>query len=106
FWTSTLTGAVPRPAILPREFTGQPTIRPRSSVTTVVNTELPDGDGSVSRRLLLELLWAYVLSLHAEADEVVFGTVQRDASFFGADSCIGCLDQTYLVRLKLSGEDK
>ncbi|KAH6614358.1 hypothetical protein B0J18DRAFT_485207 [Chaetomium sp. MPI-SDFR-AT-0129] len=105
FWASTLTGAVLRSAVLPREFLGQATARPRTSVTTIVNPHSLGGDVAISRRTVLELLWAYVLSVHAETDEVVFGTVQRDASFFGSDSCIGCLDQTYLVRLHISGED-
>ncbi|EAQ91556.1 hypothetical protein CHGG_03491 [Chaetomium globosum CBS 148.51] len=106
FWATTLDGTVIRPALLPREFAGQATARPRTSVTTIVATTHLGGDNAgIPRQILLELLWAYVLSLHAEADEVVFGTVRRDGSFFGSDSCIGCLDQTYLVRLKLSGED-
>ncbi|OAA54533.1 Amino acid adenylation [Niveomyces insectorum RCEF 264] len=102
FWARTLDGAVPR-AALPSSpgFAAKVDAQPRQSVTAVLDPSVlarTDTNG-LSSQTLLELLWAHVLSQHTDSDEVVFGTVRRDAAFFGADSCIGCLDQTYLVRL-------
>ncbi|OHW95875.1 bacitracin synthase 3 [Colletotrichum incanum] len=55
-----------------------------------------------SRRALFELTWALVLSEHTDTQDVVFGTVGRDVGFLGAESTVGCLDQTYLLRVNVS----
>ncbi|KAF5720060.1 non-ribosomal peptide synthetase [Fusarium mundagurra] len=58
------------------------------------------------RQTFLETVWAHVLSAHSDSEEVLFGTVRRDSNFVGADTCVGCLDQTYPVRLRVpAGED-
>lgn len=59
---------------------------------------------SSARRSLFELTWALVLSEHTDTEDVVFGTVGRDETFLGADSTVGCLDQTYLLRVNTRRE--
>lgn len=53
---------------------------------------------------MFELVWALVLSEHTDTEDVVFGTVGRDETFLGADSTVGCLDQTYLLRVQTRRE--
>ncbi|KAF4497413.1 non-ribosomal peptide synthetase [Fusarium agapanthi] len=63
-------------------------------------------DSKSWRQTFLEAIWAHVLSAHSDSEEVLFGTVRRDSNFVGADTCVGCLDQTYPVRLRVpTGED-
>ncbi|KAF5539387.1 non-ribosomal peptide synthetase [Fusarium mexicanum] len=63
-------------------------------------------DSKTWRQTFLEAIWAYVLSAHSDSEEVLFGTVRRDSNFVGVDTCVGCLDQTYPVRLRVpTGED-
>ncbi|KAG9506565.1 NRPS protein [Fusarium musae] len=63
-------------------------------------------DSKAWRQTFLEAIWAHVLSAHSDSEEVLFGTVRRDANFVGSDTCVGCLDQTYPIRLRVpTGED-
>ncbi|KAF5592231.1 non-ribosomal peptide synthetase [Fusarium pseudoanthophilum] len=63
-------------------------------------------DSKAWRQTFLEAIWAHVLSAHSDSEEVLFGTVRRDSNFVGSDTCVGCLDQTYPVRLRVpTGED-
>ncbi|TQN65819.1 Nonribosomal peptide synthase sidE, partial [Colletotrichum shisoi] len=64
-------------------------------------TEVHDGN---SRETLVECIWAIVLAHHGNSQDVVFGVVGRDDSFPGAKGCVGCLDQTYLLRVGLSDQ--
>ncbi|KAF5543764.1 non-ribosomal peptide synthetase [Fusarium phyllophilum] len=63
-------------------------------------------DSKAWRQTFLEAIWAHVLSAHSDSEEILFGTVRRDGNFVGSDTCVGCLDQTYPVRLRVpTGED-
>ncbi|TEA14612.1 Nonribosomal peptide synthase sidE [Colletotrichum sidae] len=55
-----------------------------------------------TRQALFETIWALILSHHSGSEDVMFGVVGRDDSFVGAEFAVGCLDQTFLVRVKTS----
>ncbi|KAL8347227.1 hypothetical protein RB601_003247 [Gaeumannomyces tritici] len=123
FWSNVLSGAVPRLALqaAPKHAHGAGSLAAggggaRRSISVVINgPNLADLGGShlaesqgqpLSSQTVLELLWGLVLGAHTGSDEVVYGTVRRDSTFVGADSCVGCLDQTYLVRLPIPSRDR
>ncbi|KAK0515361.1 hypothetical protein JMJ35_002740 [Cladonia borealis] len=54
-----------------------------------------------SRKCFFESLWALLLSKHTGVQDVVFASTERDRSFSGYANCIGNLDQTYPVRVRL-----
>ncbi|KAF5704517.1 non-ribosomal peptide synthetase [Fusarium globosum] len=77
-----------------------------AELATLNSLEKSREDSKSWRQTFLEAIWAYVLSAHSDSEEVLFGTVRRDANFVGADTCVGCLDQTYPIRLRVpTGED-
>ncbi|CVL02586.1 non-ribosomal peptide synthetase [Fusarium mangiferae] len=77
-----------------------------AELATLNSLEKSREDSKSWRQTFLEAVWAHVLSAHSDSEEVLFGTVRRDASFVGADTCVGCLDQTYPIRLRVpTGED-
>ncbi|KAF5254009.1 hypothetical protein FANTH_1191 [Fusarium anthophilum] len=77
-----------------------------TELATLNSLEKSREDSKTWRQTFLEAIWAYVLSAHSDSEEVLFGTVRRDLNFVGADTCVGCLDQTYPVRLRVpTGED-
>ena len=57
-----------------------------------------------SRKRFFEALWALVLHHHVGTQEVVFATAERDCSFGGYESCVGCLDQVYPVRIEINDD--
>ncbi|KXH68763.1 hypothetical protein CSAL01_02038 [Colletotrichum salicis] len=57
------------------------------------------------RQTFFEVIWAHVISTHTGSDDVVFGTVRRDESFIGSDTCVGCVDQTYPVRFHVESDE-
>ncbi|KAJ3541872.1 hypothetical protein NM208_g4404 [Fusarium decemcellulare] len=75
-----------------------------SDLDKLISLEMPQGS-KPWRQTFFEVIWAHVLSVHTGSDEVLFGTVRRDENFIGSDSCVGCLDQTYPVRLRVAGDD-
>ncbi|KAL7786731.1 hypothetical protein V8C37DRAFT_419449 [Trichoderma ceciliae] len=107
FWSDVLAKVAPSAV-----FAKSPVLLPaHSSVPDgrrTVSTLIDDVDLSVfdhfdfSRQTIFEVIWALVLSAHTSSDEVIFGTVRRDTSFIGADSCVGCLDHTYFVKIHAS----
>ncbi|KAH7028569.1 hypothetical protein B0J12DRAFT_768952 [Macrophomina phaseolina] len=113
FWAGVLKNATPRNAVRPVEAAeGQLEFTKRSAISAELNDSLlynlstVELEYGISRRVLFETLWALVLQHHTGSDEVIFGSIGRDMSFFGAESCIGCLDQTYPVRLSVSWDVK
>ncbi|KAH7182098.1 hypothetical protein DER46DRAFT_670449, partial [Fusarium sp. MPI-SDFR-AT-0072] len=77
-----------------------------SELAKLNSLEKSHEDSKSWRQTFLEAIWAHVLSAHSDSEEVLFGTVRRDANFVGSDTCVGCLDQTYPVRLRVpTGED-
>ncbi|KAK2762401.1 nonribosomal peptide synthase [Colletotrichum kahawae] len=70
----------------------------RSEASLPLFNMVPKG---VARKTLFEIVWALVLSYHSNSQDVVFGVVGRDDSFVGAESTVGCLDQTYLLRVMI-----
>lgn len=57
-----------------------------------------------SRKCFFESLWAFVLSQHTGTQDVVFATSERDRSFEGYATYVGCLDQIYPVRIEFNEE--
>lgn len=55
-------------------------------------------NGVISRKSLFETLWALTLQQHADTQDVAFAVMGRDASFTGADTCVGLVDHVYPVR--------
>lgn len=113
FWSETLKNATPRNAVQPVEAVdGRLEFAQRSAISAEINESMlfnlsvVELEYGIPRRVLFETLWALVLHHHTGSDEVIFGSVGRDLSFFGAESCIGCLDQTYPIRLNVAGEVK
>ena len=109
FWQTTLDGLITRTALPQSQLTQSPTSASRKSLTELISTNdshgLPDAQHGPTRQTFLELLWAIVLRAHTGSDDVVFATVRRDLGFFGADDCMGCLDQTYPVPLRVSPDE-
>jgi amino acid adenylation domain-containing protein len=110
FWARTLEGIAPASTLTTREGGWPAETRPRQSVTAMLDGLLLHEQSSCihdigsSRRTFFELLWALVISEHTASEDIVFGTVGRDNSFAWADSYVGCLDQTYLLRVGISHE--
>ncbi|KAJ3943183.1 uncharacterized protein N0V96_007418 [Colletotrichum fioriniae] len=57
------------------------------------------------RQTFFEIVWAHVISTHTGSNDVVFGTVRRDESFIGSNTCVGCVDQTYPIRFHVESEE-
>lgn len=105
FWEQTLGDAVAPSAGGLFSSPSSPSKQQRQSLTVTLSDIPPsytfssEAGASSSRRSLFELTWALVLSEHTDTEDVVIGTVGRDETFLGADSTVGCLDQTYLLRV-------
>lgn len=57
-----------------------------------------DQTGVINRKSLFETLWALTLQRHADTQDVAFAVMGRDATFTGADTCVGLVDHVYPVR--------
>ncbi|KAB2573445.1 Nonribosomal peptide synthetase 3 [Lasiodiplodia theobromae] len=113
FWADALENASTSNAVRPveavdgsLEFAQRSAISAELNESMLYNISVVELEYGIPRRVLFETLWAIVLQHHTGSDEVIFGSVGRDMGFFGADSCIGCLDQTYPIRLSISGDVK
>ncbi|KAB5562970.1 hypothetical protein GE09DRAFT_1172120 [Coniochaeta sp. 2T2.1] len=110
FWSKSLGDAIPRP-LLPSTVVGNKpgrrgSISGRKSFTEIVDKfDLPR-NLPMSRQIFFELIWAFVLRAHTGSEDVMFGAVRRDPYFVGVDNCVGQLDQTYLVRLAISSNER
>ncbi|GKT59767.1 bacitracin synthase 3 [Colletotrichum tofieldiae] len=111
FWAEAFAKTVSSASLKTMLFIGPVETRNRRSMTVQLDMlAWPDTPDSVSqgnqayfsRRALFELTWALVLSEHTDSQDVVFGTVGRDDGFLGEESTVGCLDQTYLLRVNVS----
>lgn len=109
YWTETLGNIVA--ASSSTVFTSPFLSKQRQSLTVQLEdvpplyaSETGSTPSSFTRRSLFELTWALVLSEHTDTEDVVFGTVGRDETFHAADSTVGCLDQTYLLRVNTRRE--
>ncbi|KAF4344409.1 non-ribosomal peptide synthetase [Fusarium beomiforme] len=111
FWSKTLSDIAPRSIFGLESHALDGLIQDRHGVSAIIqgselaklnSLEKTLGDSKLWRRTFLEVIWAHVLSAHSDSEEVLFGTVRRDANFIGSDTCVGCLDQTYPVRLRVT----
>ncbi|KAJ4311806.1 hypothetical protein N0V84_010260 [Fusarium piperis] len=114
YWTKILAEAVPQFVFGTDTSVSGDAAQDRHGVSAAISgsdldkitSNLGISQGSKSwRQAFFEVIWAHVLSVHTGSDEVLFGTVRRDENFIGSDSCVGCLDQTYPVRLRVSGDE-
>ncbi|KAB5560112.1 hypothetical protein GE09DRAFT_1030878 [Coniochaeta sp. 2T2.1] len=110
FWSKSLGDAIPRPLFPSTVACNKPgrrgSISGRKSFTEIVDKfDLPR-NLPMSRQLFFELIWACVLRAHTGSEDVMFGAVRRDPYFVGVDNCVGQLDQTYLVRLAISSDER
>ncbi|KAG5811425.1 hypothetical protein H9Q74_013570 [Fusarium xylarioides] len=98
FWSKTLSDIAPQH--------GVSAVIQGAELAALNSLEKSREDSKSWRQTFLEAIWAHVLSSHSDSEEVLFGTVRRDANFVGSDTCVGCLDQTYPIRLRVpTGED-
>ncbi|KAF6826568.1 nonribosomal peptide synthase (Bacitracin synthase 3) [Colletotrichum plurivorum] len=114
FWSNTFSGTVPQFVFEEPSKVNDTTLSRHGVSAVVTGLEL----GKVAsldayarrpaswRQTFFEVVWAHVLSAHTGSDEVIFGTVRRDESFIGAETCVGCVDQTYLVRSQVAGDHR
>ncbi|KAF9775207.1 hypothetical protein IL306_006717, partial [Fusarium sp. DS 682] len=111
FWSKTLSDIAPQSIFGLESHALEGLIQDRHGVSAVIQgselTKLNDLENSLGnsrswRQTFLEVIWAHVLSAHSDSEDVLFGTVRRDANFIGSDTCVGCLDQTYPVRLRVT----
>ncbi|OHF00460.1 hypothetical protein CORC01_04210 [Colletotrichum orchidophilum] len=113
FWIETLADTVPQ-SVFGAHAGGQSQniTRDRHGVSAVISgpelaqlndLEAHHGLGSW-RQTFFEVVWAHVIRTHTGSDDVVFGTVRRDESFIGSDTCVGCVDQTYPVRFHVADD--
>jgi amino acid adenylation domain-containing protein len=115
YWATTLADSVPQSVFEVKSSVPAHNTQDRHGVSAIIsgsdltklNTSLKRyrGDSKSWRQTFFELIWAYVVSAHTGSDEVTFGTVRRDENFIGSDTCVGCLDQTYPIRLRIAGND-
>ncbi|KAF6815312.1 bacitracin synthase 3 [Colletotrichum sojae] len=114
FWSNTFSGTVPLSVFGEPSELNDITLT-RHGVSAVVTSlelgKLTSLDAYMRRlaswrQTFFEVVWAHVLSAHTVSDEVTFGTVRRDESFIGAETCVGCVDQTYLVRFQVTGDHR
>ncbi|KAL5358058.1 hypothetical protein BJX96DRAFT_173097 [Aspergillus floccosus] len=112
FWKGQLSGAFP-PHALPwhtRLSDSSPAQERRALTLHLDEISHPglarlEHASGLSRKLIFETLWAYVLHCHTGSNDIVFAAVERDASFPGASSCLGYLDNTYPLRVTVDGEE-
>lgn len=114
FWKGQLSGAFPSHAVPWHtrfsDSSSSPAQERRSLTLHLDETSHPglarlEHASGLSRKLIFETLWAYVLHCHTGSNDVVFAVVERDASFPGASSCLGYLDNTYPMRVAVDGEE-
>ncbi|EXK83823.1 hypothetical protein FOQG_11982 [Fusarium oxysporum f. sp. raphani 54005] len=115
FWSKTLSDIAPQSIFglepdaldgLNQDRHGVSAVIQGSELAKLNSLEKSREDSKSWRQTFLEAIWAHVLSAHSDSEEVLFGTVRRDANFVGSDTCVGCLDQTYPVRMRVpTGED-
>lgn len=115
YWITTLAGAVPRSVFQTGFSSPAEDNQSRHGISTVIDgAELERLNSSLEtyrgrskswRQTFFELIWARVIGGHTGSDEVVFATVRRDDSFVGSDICVGCLDQTYPVRVRVGSNE-
>ena len=112
FWKGQLSGAFP-PHALPwrTRLSDSSAAQERRALTLHLDETSHPGlarlehASGLSRKLIFEALWAYVLHCHTGSNDIVFAVVERDASFPGASSCLGYLDNTYPMRVAVDGEE-
>ncbi|RGP81351.1 non-ribosomal peptide synthetase [Fusarium longipes] len=116
YWATTFSDAVPQSVFELNSSVSARDSQDRHGISAVINgadlTKLNNslekfqGGTKSSRQTFFELIWARVISAHIGSDEVMFATVRRDGNFIGSDMCVGCLDQTYPIRLRVAESEE
>lgn len=101
FWSTTLAGLPPSSLV-----TTSHSSQERSSVYVDLDADTCARlrSSPVDRKTLFETAWALMLQQHSGTQDVAFGVVGRDASFAGADTCVGLLDHVYPLRARFDPE--